>query len=209
MGNYIDMTNKRFGRLLVITRDFISCSSGIRWICKCDCGNVKSISGMKLRSGNTRSCRCLDTEMTIARTTKHGESHKTPEYYIWKSMRQRCNTLTYKSFNYYGGRGIKVCDRWNNYSNFIKDMGRRPTPKHQLDRINVNGNYEPNNCRWITQTENANNKRNNTMLTYCGITDTLPNWSRRLDIKQTTLRRRIFNYEWSLESAFETPVGRS
>lgn len=206
MGTFIDLTAQRFGRLVVQERDHNSFAKQIRWICRCDCGNVKSIAGNKLKNGNTRSCRCLDTEMTKERSKIHGETHKTPEYYIWISMRQRCNTVTNSAYKYYGGRGIKVCDRWNNYQDFLSDMGRRPTPKHQIDRINVNGNYEPSNCRWITQMENANNKRNNTMLTYLGVTDTLPNWARKFEIQQGTLRRRIFNAKWSIDQALTTGV---
>lgn len=206
MGTFINLAGKRFGRLIVLRRDSTVNGKNIRWVCLCDCGNEKSISGNKLRSGNTRSCRCLDNELIKERATKHGESHKSPEYYIWKSMRQRCNDPNSISHKDYGARGIKVCKRWDDYKLFIEDIGRRPTPKHQIDRINVNGDYEPGNCRWITQTENANNKRNNTMLTYNGVTKTLPTWAREFGLKQGTLRRRIFVADMPIELALTKGV---
>lgn len=114
------------------------------------------------------SCGCQRGKAT----RKHGESRRTPEYEAWKGMNSRCNTATHKRFAYYGARGITVCERWQSFENFLADMGRRPSPKHSLDRIDVNGNYEPTNCRWTTQDIQLHNRRpaSNTGLlgiTYC------------------------------------------
>lgn len=126
----------------------------------------------------------------------------TPEYRTWTHMRDRCNRPSDKSYSRYGGRGIKVCKKWNeSFMEFYKDIGKKPTKKHQLERINNNGNYEPANCKWSTPIEQANNRRSNKLFTYNGQTQTLAQWARQYNINSDKLRQRVNRYKWSLDKA--------
>lgn len=130
---------------------------GSRWICQCECGIVCKVVIGKLKSGHTKFCGCYRKKVTAIRSTIHGLS-KTPAHVRWMGMIARCTRPDQRNFKYYGARGITVCERWMKFSNFIKDMGLPPRGL-VLDRINNNGNYEPANCHWVTQKENANNRR--------------------------------------------------
>lgn len=133
------------------------------WMVRCQCGKEFTVSGKSLRSGNTASCGCKRTENIRRAVSKHGKSN-CPEFNSLGLAIQRCTNPNSPDYPDYGGRGIKVCDRWgknhNRYNNFLADMGLRPSPNHSLDRIEVDGNYEPNNCKWATPKEQANNRRN-------------------------------------------------
>lgn len=132
-------------------------------VCVCDCGNTKTFDFYNLKKGKTKSCGCLYKETRGKQgfcNYKHGEANKTVEYATWKSMIRRCNNMNVKDYKDYGGRGIKVCDQWlNSYESFLSDMGRKPSPSHSIDRINVDGDYEPSNCRWATPYEQRMNQR--------------------------------------------------
>lgn len=145
----------RVGRWLLVEPTHAGRAS---FVCRCDCGSEKIIPAHNLASGRSQSCGCLRRAWTAARFTRHGDS-KSVEYKTWAGMLKRCNNPRTKSFADYGGRGIVVCDRWRTYEAFLADNGRRPTPQHSLDRIDVNGNYEPSNCRWATKVQQAKNKR--------------------------------------------------
>jgi hypothetical protein len=132
--------------------------------CRCDCGNQSIILMSNLTMNRTKSCGCLNME-NKKNNVKHSHTINgliTSEYTAWVNMRNRCYNSKNNRFQHYGGRGITVCDRWlKSFKNFINDMGLKPTPLHSIDRIDVNGNYEPSNCKWSTPQEQANNKRNN------------------------------------------------
>lgn len=149
----LNLSGKRFGRLLVIQESTRSSSNIRRWLCLCDCGEIKVVRQTELTTGGTRSCGCLKSDAH----TKHGLS-KTSAYSSWRSMMKRCYVESSISFPSYGGRGIKVCEEWHEVENFVKDMGERPE-NMTLDRLDNNKNYEPSNCRWATAEQQQENRR--------------------------------------------------
>lgn len=154
----------RSGRLLVIG-NIDDGTRNRRVLCRCDCGIIKPVIATEIRRGSTRSCGCLSRDLLRLRCTKHGEGprvtgHRTPEYLAWQEMKRRCYTPGRPGYQNYGGRGIKVCDEWrDDFMAFIAHVGRRPSDCHSLDRIDVNGNYEPGNMRWATYHEQRMNQR--------------------------------------------------
>jgi hypothetical protein len=153
----IDLTGQRFGRLTVLKR--IQLQKSTRWLCQCDCGDTLDVAHGNLRSGCSQSCGCLRSDLSRARLYSHGYRRK-PEYAIWIAMRDRCKNKKNAAYAYYGGRGIRVCESWDNgFSAFISDMGPRPSPKHLIERVNNDGNYEPSNCVWATRSQQMKNRR--------------------------------------------------
>lgn len=267
MARCIDLTGQKFGRLTAIKRD--TSRKGVYWICKCECGNTKSIKSDSLRSGTSKSCGCLQSELrtnnivgqrfgkltVLSRTQKpngiknthaywkcecdcgktivaqgsllkngsiqscgclqkevnttHGMRH-TPIYTEWCTMKQRCYNSNNKSYKDYGGRGITMCEPWrNSFEAFYDDVSKLTNfgeEGYSLNRIDNNGNYEPNNVEWADDVTQANNKRNNHLITYNGKTQTIAQWAKEAGINQYTLYNRILTYHWSVERALTEPV---
>lgn len=160
--------------------------------------------------GFTRSCGCLGAETRVTSNTTHGHRKRngnaTQVYAAWCSMKNRCHNATADRYDRYGGRGIKICDRWlESFENFLADMGEPPSPQHSLDRIDVNGNYEPSNCRWATQKEQSNNKQSSRKVTIDGITLTAKEWSERSGVPYKTVWHRL-GAGWESKRAVFEPV---
>lgn len=190
-----NLIGKKFGRLKVIKYVGKDENKQRIWLCKCDCGKEKRVSTRYLTSGDTKSCGCLLSDTSREYYSKlnktHGMTH-TRLYTKWRGMIDRCYNKNTNGYNNYGGRGIKVCDEWkNNFENFY-DWAIKTGYKDGLtiDRINVNEDYSPSNCKWATVKEQANNKRNNCYLDYKGEKRTLKQWSEKLNVKYATLKCR-------------------
>ena len=167
---------------------------------QCDCGNIVDVALPSVKKGDTKSCGCFKLKHS------HSVGGVTSSTYIcWRNMKSRCVNPNSKAFPYYGGRGIKVCDRWlESFANFLEDMGVRPEGK-TIDRIDSNGNYEPGNCKWSTVREQQNNRRITLSLTYNGITKTLSHWAEEYGMSLDVLYKRVTVHKWSAEKALETP----
>ena len=200
----IDMVGKVFGRLTVVAESN-TWASGRRLVdCQCSCGVTVARRRVCLVSGTTTSCGCYQKEQLAERNRTHGGTN-TPEYKSWAGMLQRCNNPNHHAYANYGGRGIKV--DWGTFEQFLQDMGDKPSPKHSIDRVDVNGNYSKNNCRWATDIEQNNNRRSNRPLTLHGVTRTTAEWAIEVSVASTTIRKRL-QYGWSVEAALTTPLRR-
>lgn len=215
MRKSVDRIGHRYGRLVVFAAADPAIEptgrSRAMWLCKCDCGNEKSIRGSDLHSGRTRSCGCIFSDGVWSFNLSHGEAKKgrqTPEYRIWAGMIKRCSNENDSSFRHYGGRGIKVCDRWmGSYEEFLSDMGRRPSPHHSIDRYPDNdGPYSPENCRWATKQEQALNKRGTLTVLVGGENVPLLAECKRRGLKYSSIRQRMHRYGWTAQQALDTPI---
>lgn len=201
-GNLEDLAGQRYGRLLVKARApnraFPSGQQATMWTCVCDCGKTKTIRASLLKNGSTQSCGCLHIE----KVTKHNQS-KTRLYGIWTDVKQRCYNPNNKFFKDYGGRGITICEEWaNNYDNFEQWAilnGYKSTLT--IERLDVNGGYNPSNCTWATQKQQQRNKRNNHTIDYNGETHTVAEWAEICGINKSTLYGRLNTHGWSIEDA--------
>lgn len=199
----LDLTLKRFGRLIVIAE---APSRGnpkrTYWLCRCDCGNEVTVKTIELGC-HVKSCGCLKEERAKLGNPKHGLCY-TPEYRIWANMISRCYCPTASHFSHYGARGITVCERWlNSFKAFYEDMGPRPTPQHTLERLDNDGPYSPENCVWATKRAQAQNRRSNIYLTFDGKTMCVSEWARVLGTGVQTLFNRL-RHGWPVEKALST-----
>jgi hypothetical protein len=195
-----DLKGQKFNRWRVLEKSHTNKHGKIMWLCQCICGTNKVVNGADLRNNKSKSCGCWNNENILLINITHGNTkqHKlTPEYKTWTGIKDRCNNPNNKGYKNYGGRGIKVCDRWlNDFNAFFSDMGKRPSPKHSLDRYPDNdGNYEPSNCRWATRHEQANNTRTNRWIDHNNIKKTLTNWAIHFNINPSTLHSKLKNGE--------------
>jgi hypothetical protein len=210
MGTFIDLTGKTFGRLTVMARAANSKDNKAVFLCRCSCGREIEVLGVSLKSGNTTSCGCLHREQLVARNTKHGRRH-CRLYGIWLNMKQRCSSdkPRYKAYN---GRNISVCPEWKDSYIAFETWAYAHGYEDSLtiDRIDVNGNYCPENCRWISKQQQAYNKTNTRYFTYKGETKCVAEWAEyALNIKginKHTFINRLYGLGWSIEKALETEV---
>lgn len=172
--------------------------------CRCDCGTIKVIEESSLKNKHARSCGCLKKELYGTQSKTHG-MWTTKTWKAWSSMKDRCSIRDHRDQKYYGGKGIKVCDRWkNSFENFLEDMGERPDG-YSLDRIDPDGDYTPENCRWASAKKQANNRTNNRIVEFNNERKTLSEWADSVGLKYTTLRARLSN-GWGIEKALTTKL---
>lgn len=197
-----DLSGQKFGRLTVIELAVKAANKRPHWKCLCECGNETVASSNNIVRGVTRSCGCFKIERQREGNIKHGQ-YGTGAHTSWMSMRQRCLNPNNPAFKSYGGRGISICERWELFENFYSDMGQRP-PGLEIDRIEVNGNYEPGNCRWATVLEQGRNQRKTRFVTINGVTKCMSEWISEFGINRTTLESRL-RLGWPVEKALTHP----
>lgn len=177
-----------------------------RVLCRCDCGSDKTVFLKDIRSSAVKSCGCLHDTLPI----KHGHAtngERSLSYRSWMNIRRRCLNKNAHEYSKYGGRGIRICDRWKEFDAFLDDMGERPSLLHSIDRIDPDGDYTPENCRWANPKEQGRNRRNNRMLTHNGETLCLSEWAERVGFSVQALRSRLDVCGYTVEEALTLPLG--
>lgn len=204
MPPFRNLVGMKFGRLYVIERE--GTDYPVKFRCKCDCGNEKIILSASLIGGNTTSCGCFRKEQALKATKKHG-MWRSRMYNCWLNMKQRCYYEKSKFYKDYGGRGITVCDEWkNSFEAFYEwSMENGYNDKLTIDRIDVNGNYEPSNCRWATRKEQQLNRRTNVLHTLNGVTMAESQWCEKLGGEETLIISRL-KRGWTIEEALTIPA---
>lgn len=204
-----DIVGRRYGRLVVVA---LARTSNYKawWECRCDCGASKVVNGVHVKAGKIRSCGCLQREsareraLGKQRNLQHGHAlgrKRTPEFAVWLGMRWRCApTAPDATRRLYFGRGIRVCERWQAFENFLADMGERPSPTHSIDRIDNSKGYEPGNCRWATPLEQSRNSRRPRDLTIRGATKSRSEWAEIAGVPKNTIHNRLHR-GWPAEEA--------
>ena len=199
----INLSGQKFNRLTII-KPVGRYRRAVVYLCKCDCGKELMISSTQVKTGSSKSCGCLQRDILSKLMTKHG-MWDTPTYHSWNGMKDRCKNPKSTFYSYYGGRGIKVCKRWEIFENFFEDMGE--APKHlTIDRIDSNSGYFKENCKWSSREEQIRNRRNSLYFMYKGETKYLKDWADDLGISYSVLWSRLRNYNWSVVRAFTTPL---
>lgn len=201
----LDLTGQKFGRLTAV--EFVGRRGKYRmWSCTCECGGSAVAAVGDLRFGHTRSCGCLRREINAETHRTHGLS-RTPEHIAWCGMKARCYNSSERSYRHYVARGIRVCNRWcDNFEAFLEDMGPRPTAKHSVERLDVNGDYHPSNCVWATRTQQARNRTDSVRWTFAGRTMTMAAWAEALGVHPNRLATRK-RAGWPVERILSEPIG--
>lgn len=194
----LNLTGQRFG-FLTVTEEGERLNNRRSWLCVCDCGATKLIVDTSLLRGVSRSCGHLRRDLLVAKLTTHGLTN-TPGYTSWAEMMARCNNPESPSYKNYGSRGIKVCARWSDVRAFMEDMGERPEG-HSIERLDVNGEYTPENCIWATHKTQVRNRRVTTFVTYQGVTKPLAVWAEEFQVRLATLRIYLFDKGISIADA--------
>lgn len=202
-----ELTGQRFLKLVALSK--VATPGRARWLCRCDCGVEKVIAADKLLNGDTQTCGCGRRARIGAfakvHARKHGLSVDHPmAFRIWMGMMKRCHDPENRAFKWYGARGITVCDRWRDPAQFVADMGD-PEPGASIERVDNDGPYSPENCRWIPRVQQTHNQRSNRLLTHDGVTLHLSGWAARVGLEATTLQRRLAR-GWTVARALSTPV---
>lgn len=195
----VNLTGRKFGRLSVVKKSRFYNRKGTMWECICDCGVEIITITDRLTTGHTQSCGCLHNERKTNAAIRHGHTRKGhihQDYHIWIGMKTRCLNKNSRLYKNYGGRGIKICERWLEsngigFINFIADMGPRPSLSYSLERVNNNGGYNPGNCKWATNSEQANNKRTNKRIIYGGESFTVAQFSRKVNLIPSNVARSL------------------
>lgn len=203
----IDLTGKTFNRLTVLS--FERRKGRIIWKCRCVCGNETFVYSFNLKDGNIQSCGCLNKEIVSKVHTKHGQASNykpTAEYRTFCGAKSRCQNPNDKAYENYGGRGISFC--FNSFQEFFAEVGKRPTIRHTIERINNEGNYEKGNIRWATRKEQSNNTRRSRLITYQGVIKTATQWSEDFNVSLQTITTRIDRSKWCIECALTRPISK-
>lgn len=202
------LLGQRFGRWKVTGEAGRSAAHNVLWNCRCECGATRLLTTAALRGGQTKSCGCLNREICANRLIQHGHCRRnepySSEYHSWKCMIYRCGNSNHKYYANYGGRGIKVCERWKTFARFLEDMGRKPKG-YTIERIDGNKGYEPGNCKWASRHEQSRNTRHNHMVTAFGKTMCIADWAIEAAIGYKVLHHRI-RKGVPPEKAISTPV---
>jgi hypothetical protein len=199
MGKVIDLTGQVFGRLTVLKQAEHG-GNRVRWVCLCECGRCVTVRADVLKLGTSNSCGCLRRSLA----TTHGR-HLSAEYNSWRGILQRCCNESCDCYDNYGGRGISLCDSWWSFETFYKDMGPKPSPEHSLDRIDNDGPYCKENCRWGTSEQQSNNRRKTVLVSYNGELTALAVVARLHQLPPRVLYGRVVDCGWSLDKALAVP----
>ena len=215
MRKFIDETGKRYGRLVVVERKRPNEGGNAMFLCRCDCGKTCVVRGPNLRSGGTRSCGCLASEVTKERNKKHGFASRNKRerlHRVWEGIKERTTNPRHKSCKHYGARGISMCDLWLNdypaFRSWARKNGYDENAKRgdcTIDRIDNNKGYSPENCRIANLFDQANNTRKNIIIKYSGKNLSVSQWARETKLKRSTIRNRL-SRGWSVEQTLTTPV---
>lgn len=199
MTRRLELTGKRFGDLAVLAFAGLTNQGNTTWLVKCVCGTEKIVSSNNLIRGNSESCGCKQHPF------KPNALSRLPEYGVWNTMRQRCDNPASEKYPRYGARGIRVCERWEKFENFLADMGRRPDSTYQIEREDNDGPYCPENCTWATATTQANNRSTTQWVTHDGRTLKLADWSLETGIPRREITKRLLR-GWTIERALLQPL---
>ena len=196
-----DLTNQRFGQLFVLGRWANRPPKTTMWLCRCDCGMLKPIRAGTLKNGKSKTCGC---SKYTPKSRTHGMTNTTT-YKSWCHLKERCDNPKCKSYPRYGGRGITYDPRWAFFEAFLADMGEKPIGRYSIDRIDNDGNYTKNTCRWATDEQQANNNKHPRLITYLGITQSITKWAKQIGISRLTLSDRI-RRNWPVGKSLTTPI---